>query len=271
MSEASIATQWKKGQSGNPRGRPKKPELLKDQGEMLTHLARGLLDQPCHMLGAAGPAQITRQTRLMLDVLERAELGELACIKFLFELADRGDRRKLQALRAARRAPKPKDRQIEERFAAAIASLPPALGAEHQHLVAPAREPRTALVKPPKVPAGEPKYRENPYAFEPDPLAGIPKHLVHGSFARDEPEIAPPPDHGSGASRAEQANARSWPKAGPETGPETGLITGLQVGPRPNQTFDTARKSALRMSACDFSNFTAPPCGDEVVPMNGAR
>lgn len=105
MSDASIATRWKKGQSGNPHGRPKKPAALLDQSEMLEHFARLLLEQPCDVLGEGTQ---TRLTRLMLEVAKRAERGELAAIRFLFALARRGDRREERVLRA--NAPHPAKR-----------------------------------------------------------------------------------------------------------------------------------------------------------------
>lgn len=105
MSEASVKTRWKKGQSGNLLGRPKKSQPLLDQGEMLEHFAHFLLEQPCDVLG--GGTQ-TRLTRLMLDVVKRAEEGELSCIKFLFALAERGERRRLHASHAAARARTPR-------------------------------------------------------------------------------------------------------------------------------------------------------------------
>jgi hypothetical protein len=258
MSEASIRTQWKKGQSGNPKGRPKKPKNLWDQGETCTNLARLLLNQPCYREDGS---QITRLTRFMLDVQERAELGELGCIKFLVEMADRGDRRELQAQRAARRAKKPEDAQFERRNALAIKLPAPPLRPDQHHAIAPMREVRTAHLKP-KPPAPAPRYAVNPYSRERDPFAHISKHRVPDGCDR----YTPYPEYVRSPASDAMSPAKTGDATGPRTGDITGGIAGLKTGAisgpttgleeaaRSDQAFDANAKSDFGAWRRKFSN-----------------
>lgn len=259
MSEASIGTQWKKGQSGNPKGRPKKPKPLSDQGQMLTSIARWLLDQPCYLLGSEKP--VTRQTRLMLDMCERAELGDYKAAKFLLELAARGDRLRLQAQRLALRAKTKEEARFERRSAERVSPRTPGLRPDQEHLIKPARELRTEHLKPARRPAPKKSNYEFDHWREPDPLAGIPKHLTKEERDRRDEQFRATIAAASQAPAREanspsQTRPEAAPKPAPETGPKTGPITGLSNALKPHQAIDEVRKSFPRTN--NDENFTVP-------------
>src|SRR5271156_2169592 len=183
QTEATIRTQWKTGQSGNPKGRPKKPRCLEEQSDMVTRIVRTLLDQPCHVLGSDRTE--TFLTRMLRDMRARADLGDDGTQKYLINIALRGDRDRLMAQRLARKAKKRGDRRFEEYVADLIASPPPQLRPDQQHLILPAREVRPDREKPQATPkrTREPelyteKGERNPWYFDQtDPLGHLPKHL----------------------------------------------------------------------------------------------
>jgi Family of unknown function (DUF5681) len=266
MSAASIRTQFKTGQSGNPKGRPKRPKSLEEQRDTLTRIACMLLDQPCHVLGSDRTE--TRREQWMRDLAARGDLGELRCMNTVFNFADRGDRRRLQALRLALRAKKPRVRVFEEYAADLIAQPPPKLRADQQHVILPAREVRLEHEKPRPRPKrdpgffnakGEPelynkKGEINPWYLEkvePDPSAHQPKYpSVAELRAREQERIdemmrrhremreADAKLRAEAAQKVEvapdaapEAAAKTGPKAGPETGVITGDLTGVISGP----------------------------------------
>ena len=310
MSEASIRTQFKKGQSGNPKGRPRKPKPLPDQGQTITSIARMLLDQPCQVLGS--DSLETRQTRYMRDIAERADLGEPAFMFFLLNSGERGDRRKLQALRAATRARSPEIAAFERRAARDASPETPGLRPDQYHVALPAREVRTEHLKPKPRPKrdpgffnakGEPelynkKGEINPWYLEKvdaDPFAHLPKHLPkeevraseqaridemfrrHREMREADAELRAASDAMRAndapeiaAKTAPEAVAKPAAKPAEITVPKTGLITGLSGLLRPRQTFDASRKSGLLNGACDFSHLISPR-NDDDVPLNGAH
>jgi len=274
MSEASIRTQWKKGQSGNPRGRPKTTKNLPDQGQMLTQMARLMLDQPCYVQGN-GDQQITRMTRLMLDVLERAERGELACIKYLFELADRGDRRKLQALRAGRRAKDKDDAAFERRMAHAIKAMPPALKPGQEFAIAYSRPRRTEQVKVKPEPRTTPR-GDNPYARQPDPFHQLMQELRDKEQEEERlARIAAQGEREANASEQARAREKTGAETGRETGFKTGPFTGLSTGLRhvfgPRQTIGDADLSAIRLRDDETFDLPPPPHGINGAHLNGSH
>jgi len=259
MSEASIRAQWKKGQSGNPKGRPKKAKPLRDQGETLTSIARRMLDQPCQVWGS--DALITRQTRFMRDTLERAEQGDAASRKLLFDLADRGDRRRLQALRAARRAMNAADAEFERKIARDVSPRMPGLRPDQLHLAAPAREVRPERLKPApreRIEDYLPNGEVNPVALELSRRANLAKDarelddmpfddVLKKALARTETIRA----------EAERARAETAAKTGLGTGVGTGLITGLGDAQRPRQTIDGVAESRIHLD--ELKNSVALP------------
>jgi hypothetical protein len=252
MSEASIRTQWKTGQSGNPKGRPRKPRCLEEQSDMVTRIVRTLLDQPCHVLGSDRTE--TFLTRILRDMRASADLGDAGCRKFLVNIALRGDRDRLQAQRLARKAKKPRNRRFEEYVADLIASPPPQLRPDQQHLILPAREVRTEREKPKPRPKYNPepelytsKGELNPWYFDKtDPLGHLPKHLPKEEVRaktqagidallrrhREEKEA----EEKTRASAVREAGVAPVPasenaaKTAPTTGEKTGSITGLKTG-----------------------------------------
>jgi hypothetical protein len=112
-----IATRWKKGQSGNPKGR--RPAL----GNTLTWYARLLLEWPVKRSDGDVPRE--RMFEYMLDIVQRADAGDLKCRMFLLRLVDRGDRRKVTALRNSRKAKTASLRKFEDQLADEISQVPP--------------------------------------------------------------------------------------------------------------------------------------------------
>jgi len=163
MSEASVKTQFKKGQSGNPKGRPKKSRDWPEIGKSVTFFLRHMLEQPCYLYDGEGK-QITWLERLILDARARADQGDWSAAKFVMEVADRADRRQVQALRRAFRAKTKAERDFELHIARAIQTMPPALRPDQQHLVANARPPRTYHEKPER-PRRESGRRYKPHEF----------------------------------------------------------------------------------------------------------
>ena len=85
MSDKSVKTRWQKGQSGNPRGRPRK-------GVTLPYAAREMMDQPlrCEVNGEV--IVMSRLERILLEIITRSDAGDLACSRFLLEQMSRWDR-----------------------------------------------------------------------------------------------------------------------------------------------------------------------------------
>jgi hypothetical protein len=116
---ADIRTRWKKGQSGNPQGRPR----LRGAGLTLTALARTLMERPVE--GADGERH-TRMTEYMIDVVRCADAGDRKCRMFLLNAVERGDRRRENAQRNAKKAKSHELRKFEEAKADEISvPMPP--------------------------------------------------------------------------------------------------------------------------------------------------
>lgn len=74
-------TQYQKGQSGNPKGRPKGAKGLKT-------LARERLTEKVVVKSAAGPKRMTRLDAMMLKMIELAFAGNMRAMQFCMQLYD---------------------------------------------------------------------------------------------------------------------------------------------------------------------------------------
>jgi hypothetical protein len=92
MSDKGAKTRWKKGQSGNPRGRPLK-------GVTLPYAAREMMDQPLRCEVDGKVYVMSRLERTLLEIIKRSDEGDLACSRFLLEQMSRWDRAQAVAAR----------------------------------------------------------------------------------------------------------------------------------------------------------------------------
>src|ERR1700733_11114455 len=120
---ADTKTRWKKGQSGNPQGRPR----LRGAGLTLTALARTLMERPVE--GMDGERH-TRLTEYLIDVVRCADAGDMKCRMFLLRAIDQGDRRRENAQRNAKKANSEALRKFEEAKADEISMPMPPLEPE---------------------------------------------------------------------------------------------------------------------------------------------
>jgi Family of unknown function (DUF5681) len=302
MSEATIRAQWKTGQSGNPKGRPKRPKCLEEQSMTVTRIVRMLLDQPCHVLGSDGTE--TFLVRLLRDMRERADQGDEGSGKFLLRIALRADHDRLQALRASRKAKNPRDRAFEEYVADLIAQPPPTLRPDQHHLIVPGREVRTERLKPkprrkynPEPELYNKKGEINPWYLEKcdsDPLAHLPKHLPkeevraakqaqidemmrrHREMREADAKLRAEAAANADATPAPmpeievEAVPTTAPKTAPTTGLKTGLGSGLLSGLRnallSKQPIGAATEFPIRVN--DAENFAVSPKPNSI---NGAH
>jgi hypothetical protein len=179
MKDKSLSenARWKKGQSGNPKGRPRS---LPGAGLTLTGLARTMMERPVE----SGHGRRTRLADYMIDVVARADAGDIKCRIFLLQLIDRGDRRKESAQRNAKKAKSEDVRKFEEAKANEISSpmppLPPDVEDAYVAHVSPTAPQRaTHISGPSKAATHKAPSRESSLAsaamFRRDPATG---HLV---------------------------------------------------------------------------------------------
>src|ERR1700733_3482290 len=158
---ADFKTRWKKGQSGNPQGRPR----LRGAGLTLTALARTLMERPVE--GMDGERH-TRLTEYLIDVVRCADAGDMKCRMFLLRAIDQGDRRRENAQRNAKKANSEALRKFEEAKADEISMPMPPLEpeVEDEQVVKDVRStapPRRPTATPTREPTATPT-REQPAA-----------------------------------------------------------------------------------------------------------
>lgn len=249
---ADIATRWKAGQSGNPKGRPRNAHKsigASGAGATPTYLARVMIERPVERLGGVSGTR-TRLTEYIADIFERADAGDLGCRKFVIRLVDEGDRRRLAALRNAEKAKTRRLRKLE-RSAAREASLtpepPPEKAAAEVKVVSPTAPQRVQTIAVPRrAPAVEATFRR-------DPRTGALLGADGNALSRAEedrllypewPHISP---HLKKSERDGFAglNAGAGPDAKTETktDSETGFITGIASPVSRSQAIDSSRNS----------------------------
>jgi Family of unknown function (DUF5681) len=77
---------WKKGKSGNPKGRPPVGRLG------LADLAQIMMEQPVLVEVRGKKVQATRLQRIVGDLTERADKGDMAALRMLLAEVRRGER-----------------------------------------------------------------------------------------------------------------------------------------------------------------------------------
>lgn len=79
-------SRWKKGQSGNPKGRP-------PQGRVgLADLAQLMMEQPVLVEVRGEKVQATRLQKIVADLTERADNGDMSALRMLLAEVRRGER-----------------------------------------------------------------------------------------------------------------------------------------------------------------------------------
>jgi hypothetical protein len=111
-------TRWKKGQSGNPRGRPRKAP---GTGAPAPWLMRQMMDQPVTCVENGEVRQITRLVDLTAKICEKADNGDLAAMRIMLDYSTRFDRATEAAMRPPKEAKLPMT--AEERLACSFAAL----------------------------------------------------------------------------------------------------------------------------------------------------
>jgi len=229
---ADIKTRWKKGQSGNPQGRPR----LRGAGLTLTALARTLMERPVE--GVDGERH-TRLTEYMIDVVRCADAGDRQCRMFLLKAVERGDRRRENAQRNAKKAKSEVLRKFEEAKADEISTPMPPLSPETE-------EEQTAKVNPtapPRRPAATPAHTPPaaaPRKTQPEDASTYRRDPLNGNLVTPEGRVLSPEEE-------ERLANPYWPhisphlKKAPSAGTSPGDSAGRESPVRESQVFDFAR------------------------------
>ena len=230
---ADVKTRWKKGQSGNPEGRPR----LRGAGLTLTALARTMMERPVE--GVNGERH-TRMTEYMIDVVRCADAGDLKCRMFLLKAVERGDRRREIAQRNAKKAKSEELRKFEEAKADEISAPMPPLEpeVEDEQVVKDVRP-----TAPPRKPTATPA-REQPAAASrkapPEDASTYRRDPGTGRLVTPEGRVLSPEEE-------ERLANPYWPhisphlKKAPSAGTSPGDSAGRESPVRESQVFDFAK------------------------------
>jgi len=246
---ADIKTRWKKGQSGNPKGR------LPAAGYTLTGLARLMMEQPVH--GSVTGERQTRFAEYMLDIVRRADAGDDKCRMFLLKAIDGGDRRKVTAQRNAKKAKTDELREFEAAKAEEISPEPLSVAVETElvNIVSPTSPPRATNFTSPKT---------GPKTVSP------PRHVSLASaatFRRDPGTGQLMSPEGRALSREEEQRLLypDWPHISPHlkkedraiasAGPNAGESAGRKSPVPENQVIDSKEDSGVE----NISRENPPP------------
>jgi hypothetical protein len=237
---ADIGTRWKKGQSGNPQGRPR----LRGAGLTLTALARSLMERPVE--GADGERH-TRLTEYMIDIVRCADAGDRKCRMFLLKAVECGDRRRENAQRNAKKAKSHELRKFEEAKADEISMPLPPLEPETEDAqtvkdVRPTPPPRRSTATPTRAqPAAAPRKTpaEDALTYRRDPGTG--------NLVTPEGRVLSPEE-------ADRLANPYWPHVSPHLKevPSAGVAAGPESPVPENQAVDSAdfgRENFSRKSA----------------------
>jgi hypothetical protein len=92
MANNGVETRWKKGQSGNPKGRPKAVTKPLGLGESVARAGRMAMDYPTEETRGGEVVHFTRLMRWTFKLVERADAGDIGAIRTLFGYAAQWDR-----------------------------------------------------------------------------------------------------------------------------------------------------------------------------------
>jgi hypothetical protein len=231
---ADIRTRWKKGQSGNPQGRPR----LHGAGLTLTGIARTMMERPVE--GVDG-SRCTRLVEYMKDVVRRADAGDLQCRMYLLKTIDQGDRRREIAQRNAKKAKSEALRKFEEAKADEISVPMPPLEpeVEDEQVVKDVR-PTTTPRKPTATPTRASS--EAPPRKTPPEDASTFRRDANGKLVTPEGRVLSPEEEGRLANPY-------WPHVSPhlKKTPSAAAQAGNSAGPE-----SPVPKSQVVDSAGDF-------------------
>jgi hypothetical protein len=189
MSNNGASARWKKGQSGNPKGRPKgSGQAIIGLGDSVAFIGRVATDSP---VAGVKDGEVIRSTRLIRwtnTLMEKADAGDVRAIRTILGYAAQWDR-----MQARERAGKPAGKRVAEK-GPREGTLTPEQKRKFQAFV----ELQTAQSAPAAAPKAAPKPAAPPLV-DPDP---IPDYAI---WLKLNPDAARRPPDPFADNRREQA------------------------------------------------------------------